>query len=496
MLDYDLSARGDAPLYEFLYRSIRDDVAAGRLAAGDRLPSKRALAEHLGVSVVTVEGAYEQLVVEGYVASRPRSGFYVCELPAAAHTMAGAGMAGAGMAGAPAAAGATAPVAPMTHGASRQEDGMRVGDAAPRVATGRMGGSATEAGRLWMRALRATLAEEPDASLFAASPAQGLPRLREAIARYLRQTRGMEVDPECVVVGAGAQVLDGAIVQLLGRHGLSVALEDPGYPRLTSLYRAHGARVEHIPLDAQGMRCDLLERSGANVVHLMPSHQYPTGLVTSIARRYELLGWASRADTDRWIVEDDYDCEFRLAGRPVPSLASVDACGRVIYSNTFSMGLGSALRLAYMVLPPQLAQRYVGELGFYSSTVGTIDQLALARILADGSYERHVARVRKRARDERDALRRALEASGASGRVRMEAADAGLHCVLAVDARRSESELAALLGSRGIEARPMGELAYDARNATAADGLRRLVVRYDSVDEPRATEALRALARR
>ena len=484
MLDYDLSARGDAPLYEFLYRSIRDDVVAGRLAAGDRLPSKRALAAHLGVSVVTVEGAYEQLVVEGYVASRPRSGFYVCELPAGAHAMAGAGMAGAGMAGAPATTGAAAPAAPATHGASRQEDDMRVGDVAPRVATGRMGGSATEAGRLWARALRATLAEEPDASLFAASPAQGLPRLREAIARYLRQTRGMEVDPECVVVGAGAQVLDGAIVQLLGCHGLSVALEDPGYPRLTSLYRAHGARVEHIPLDAQGMRCDLLERSGANVVHLMPSHQY------------ELLGWASWANTDRWIVEDDYDCEFRLAGRPVPSLASVDACGRVIYSNTFSMGLGSALRLAYMVLPPQLARRYAGELGFYSSTVGTIDQLALARILADGSYERHVARVRKRARDERDALRRALEASGASGRVRMEAADAGLHCVLAVDARRSESELAALLGSRGIEARPMGELAYDARNATAADGLRRLVVRYDSVDEPRATEALRALARR
>ena len=136
MLDYDLSARGDAPLYEFLYRSIRDDVVAGRLAAGDRLPSKRALAEHLGVSVVTVEGAYEQLVVEGYVASRPRSGFYVCELPA----------------GAPATTGAAAPAAPATHGASRQEDDMRVGDVAPRVATGRMGGSATEAGRWWSRA--------------------------------------------------------------------------------------------------------------------------------------------------------------------------------------------------------------------------------------------------------------------------------------------------------------------------------------------------------
>ena len=486
MLDYDLTARGGVPLYEYLYRSVRADILAGSLAAGERLPSKRALAEHLGVSVVTIESAYEQLVVEGFVAARPRSGFYVCDLPSPS-------VGPASSAGGP---------VPRQTGVSRTAPGPAVPStddpgstraAVPRVATGRIGDSVVDAGRLWARALRATLSEESEEALCAPSPARGLPSLREAIAGYLRQTRGMEVDPARVVVGAGAQVLDGAIMQLLGGEGLTVAVEDPGYPRLTSLYRAGGASVRHVPLDGQGMRCDLLEESGAGVVHLMPSHQYPTGLVTSIARRYQLLGWASRDDVERWIIEDDYDCEFRLAGRPVPALAGIDACDRVIYTNTFSMGLGSALRLAYMVLPGRLVSRYDERLGFYSSTVSTVEQLALARILRDGSYERHVARVRKRARDRRDALRRAIAASGAQGIVRMEESDAGLHCVLAVESRRGESELAGLLGGAGLGARPMGEYAWDRANAGRGDGLRRLVVRYDSVDEERATEALRML---
>lgn len=412
MLDYDLGLRGDESLYDYLYQRIRDDIASGELREGARLPSKRALAEHLGVSVVTVEGAYRQLVVEGYVESRPRSGYFVCDLRGSVAPALGAR------------AGVMAGEAPRMSG--RDEETRSVD-----FALGARGAE-QDAASLWTRALRQALASESEAELFAPAPAKGTPRLREAIASHLRQTRGMVVDPENVVVGAGAQILDSCIVQLLGR-GRAYGVEDPGYPRLMRLYAANGVEVRHVPIDEAGVRVDALAASDVGVMHVMPSHQFPTGCVTSIGRRYELLGWA--ADTavgERWIIEDDYDCEFRLAGRPVPALASVDAMGRVIYTNTFSKSLGSALRLAYMVLPDSLMERYTSELGFYSSTVSTVDQVTLARILEDGSYERHVARVRKRARDERDRLRELVAAGAFGPGVRLEHADAGLHCVLAV----------------------------------------------------------------
>lgn len=412
MLDYDLGLRGDESLYDYLYQRIRDDIASGELREGARLPSKRSLAEHLGVSVVTVEGAYRQLVVEGYVESRPRSGYFVCDLRGSVAPALGAR------------AGVMAGEAPRMPG--RDEESRSVD-----FALGARGAE-QDAASLWTRALRQALASESEAELFAPAPAKGTPRLREAIASHLRQTRGMVVDPENVVVGAGAQILDSCIVQLLGRER-AYGVEDPGYPRLMRLYAANGVKVRHVPIDEAGVRVDALAASDVGVMHVMPSHQFPTGCVTSIGRRYELLGWAADSSAgERWIIEDDYDCEFRLAGRPVPALASVDAMGRVIYTNTFSKSLGSALRLAYMVLPDTLMERYGSELGFYSSTVSTVDQVTLARILEDGSYERHVARVRKRARDVRDRLREMVAAGAFGPGVRLEHADAGLHCVLAV----------------------------------------------------------------
>lgn len=413
MLDYDLGQRGDDSLYDYLYQRIRDDISSGELREGARLPSKRALAEHLGVSVVTVEGAYRQLVVEGYVESRPRSGYFVCDLRGSV----------APALGARAGAAATGDLPQMP----RRDEGSRSVDFALGTR-----GAEQDAASLWTRALRQALASESEAELFAPAPAKGTPRLREAIASHLRQTRGMVVDPGNVVVGAGAQILDSCIVQLLGRER-AYGVEDPGYPRLMRLYAANGVKVRHVPIDEAGVRVDALAASDVGVMHVMPSHQFPTGCVTSIGRRYDLLGWAADSSTgERWIIEDDYDCEFRLAGRPVPALASVDAMGRVIYTNTFSKSLGSALRLAYMVLPDSLMERYGSELGFYSSTVSTVDQVTLARILEDGSYERHVARVRKRARDERDRLRELVAAGAFGPGVRLEHADAGLHCVLAI----------------------------------------------------------------
>lgn len=464
MLDYDLNDRGSLSRYEFLYRSIRDDVIAGVLAADDRLPSKRTLASKLDVSIVTVEQAYAQLIAEGYVYTRPRSGYFVCALPEA-----------------------PAPAGPHkfaeAQSAAASEEPALVADLSGSPTAAR-----PEAARIWGRALKATLASESEAEVFATPPSQGTPRLRNAIVAHLRRSRGMEVDPDRIVVGAGAQVLYNIIVQLLGR-GSVFAVEDPGYPLLTSAYRANGAEVAHIPLDAEGICTNMLAASGASVVHVMPSHQFPTGRVTGIARRYELLSWAN-AEPERYIVEDDYDCEFRLAGRPIPPLASIDAQGRVIYTNTFSKSLGAGLRLAYLVLPNELEERYVRELGFYSSTVSSVQQVTLARLLESGDYERHVARERTRQRALRDELVDALKASSLGPRLQVEEADSGLHFVLAIDCSLNEAQVAASALSRGLKLAPLSGYASDPQNREYPDGLRRFVIQYGALEPASIREAV------
>lgn len=364
MLTYDLEARGSLSLYEYLYRRLRDDILCGALAAGERLPSKRALAEHLRVSVVTVEGAYQQLEAEGYVDARPRRGFFVSSvdprLPAAE--------AGGGL-----------PAEAPPHAWWLD---LKSGQADPSFFPS----------ALWARLTRQVLSEGVHLSPV---PHQGLPALREAIARDLRDFKGMAVSPEQIVVGAGAEYLYLLLAQLLGREAV-IALEDPGYPKIRQVYGKWGAVCRPIPLDGQGMALEPLYASGATAAHLSPAHHYPTGIVTPIARRQALLRWAEEADGI--IIEDDYDSEFRFTGRPIPTLQSIDGRGRVVYMNTFSQTISPSMRVGFMVLPPRLLERCRRELGFYASTVPALEQQVLARFLGGGGYEQHLSRTRKKYR--------------------------------------------------------------------------------------------------
>ena len=470
MRGIDLTGRGELPLYEYLYRCIRDQVVTGEIAAEERLPSRRALAERLGVSVVTVEGAYAQLVAEGYVVALPRRGYYAASLPALPDM----------------AAAAPAPALPSrehkaAHGDERAAGGVRY-DLARGSSVASPG-----AARLWERALRDVLSHESDDVLYRTPPARGVMRLREAIAGHLARSRGMSVNPELVVVGAGAQALYGLVAQLLRGCG-PVGVEDPGYARASETYRAHGLDVRYLPLDAEGISVRALRGSGAAVAHVMPSHQFPTGRVMSVARRYELLGWAAEKG-QRYLVEDDYDCELRLAGRPIPALASIDATGSVIYLNTFSKSLSSALRIAYLVLPAPLDAAFDERLGFLSTTVPAIDQVALAHALESGAYERHVARYRRGMRGVRDALVEGLLDGPVGGRVRVEEADSGIHLVLAVeDDGRGERGIAAGARAAGVGLAPLSSFAHVPEHAAAGDGRARFVVQYDglSVEDARA----------
>lgn len=458
MLDYNLEQRGEASLYEYVYQQIRDDIVAGRIAAGEHLPSKRAFASHLGISVITIENAYSQLLAEGYICSKPRRGYYACELPEAPVL-------------ASAAEDADRDAAPASFGV--HDFHGRPEQFAP------LSPSALEASRLWQSALRATLTSEDEREIFSPAPAQGTMRLRRAIAHHLRGTRGMNVDPDNIVIGAGAQLLDTMLVQLLGADKI-YAVEDPGYLRLTRIYQAMGCEVRHVSLDGEGVNLNALQNAGVDVLHLMPSHQYPTGLVTSIARRYALLSWAAER-TGRYLIEDDFDCEFRLAGKPIPALASIDAAQLVIYTNTFSKSLSSALRLAYMVLPDELMERFRRELGFYASSVSSVDQVALARLLESGDYERHVNRVRVRAREARDGLAAFVRASFPAGEVLVEHADAGLYCVLTPASEKVGDGLIRAIEDVGIPYVSIDDCLWANDRMTNRPTTRRVLIQYDDL---------------
>ena len=203
--------------------------------------------------------------------------------------------------------------------------------------------------------MRRTMSKNKD-ELMTKSPSIGVYKLRCAIVDYLYEFRGMNVSPEQIIVGAGTEYLYGLIIQLLGYNRV-YAVEDPGYQKIAHIYEANNVECAYIPLDDEGICVDSLLKSNSNVLHISPSHHFPTGIVTSINRRLELLSWASKSK-DNYIIEDDYDSEFRLKGRPIPTLQSIDKAEKVIYINTFSKSLTSTIRISYMVLPKVLMEKY------------------------------------------------------------------------------------------------------------------------------------------
>ena len=447
MLSYDMGERGNASRYDYLYRCIRHDIAHGNILPDEKLPSKRALARNLGVSVITVEAAYAQLIAEGYVRAEERRGYFACELS-------------------PVARGG------RRDGACLRGDAERAGipegnPMAPSLASESASGSAATAlfpYQTWARVMRRTLTEESSATLAEAALGAGSPRLRRAIAAYLREYRGMEVPAECIVVAAGSQTLYQLIVQLLGRER-TFATECPGYPLLGRIYGAQNAHCASIPLSAGGIDIAALRESGASVAHVMPAHQFPTGIVMSAACRRDLLNW-SRSDEarafsaagprGRFIVEDDYDAEFRMSGRPIAPLASVDVAGRVIYLNSFTKSLGAAFRIAYMALPEDLAAQFELNLGFYSNTVSPLEQLALARFIEQGHYERHVNRLRTHAKQLQDGLVRRVRESSLAEEIAFEGLDRGLYFSMRVRGG-AQAPVAGALQEAGVQLTDLGK---------------------------------------
>lgn len=419
MLTYTFEKNHGVSLYEQLYRHIRDDILSGRLSTGDKLPSKRALAGHLELSVITVKNAYEQLMAEGYIYSEEKRGYYVSRVEHPLHTQA----------------------APVMRPEELPEKNYVLDLVTNSISAEYFPFT------VWARMMRQTILEQ-DKKLLDPTPYNGAELLRQAIAQDLQQFRGMTVDPEQIIVGAGAEVLYHMLIQLLGRDRC-YAVEDPGYSKIAKIYESNRVKLRRIGLDAAGLSAAELRRSDADVVHISPSHHYPTGIVMPITRRQEILRWAEEQE-GRYILEDDYDSEFRFVGRPIPTMFSSDEHQRVIYMNTFSKTIAPSIRISYMILPPHLLTAYREKLGFYACTVSSFEQHTLAAFMQQGRYEQHINRMRNRYRQKRDAVIDIFRSGPMQGRTEIMEEDAGLHFLVRLDTTIPDRELQRLADAKGV----------------------------------------------
>ena len=433
MITIPLEREGAAPLYQQLYLAIRQMIGEGSLKGGEKLPSKRALSAHLKVSIITVETAYGQLQAEGYISSRPGSGFYVESLfPAPKRNT---------PAEAEAAQNAPAVFPPV----KKREERVLYNYSTSGTDVSSFPFS------VWQKLSREVLSGNPR-ELLSPCPSSGAPRLREAISGYLRDFRGMHVDPRQIVVGAGSEYLTGLLIQLLGRERL-YGIENPGYPKIAKIFAENGAEVLPLDMDEQGLTLKGAPRL-PDVLHLTPAHHFPLGVTMPAGRRSELL--AKMTEKNGYIVEDDYDSEFRYKGQILPTLYSMDGGGRVICLGTFTKLLAPSLRISYMILPPALLEEYEKRLSFYACTVPVFEQLTLALFIERGYLERHINRMKKIYKRRRDAILAAFAASRLAPHVSFTGAEAGLHLLLRTDFAQNEEELAARAEEQGVRLTGLG----------------------------------------
>ncbi|MFE0754760.1 PLP-dependent aminotransferase family protein [Inquilinus sp. NPDC058860] len=413
----------DAPLQTQIYDQLKASILSGDAVPGARLPSSRALADQFAISRNTVLLAYEQLLAEGYLESRPGAGTFVgTALPA-----------GAGPRPAAAVPPAEAPRAPRLSRYSERLRGLDI-DSLTRRGGFRYSfhyGTVSAAdfpADIWRRLLLREIRRRAGKPYLYENP-QGLPELRAALSDYLARARAVRALPEQILIVNGSQQAVDLALRVLVDPGDTVVVEDPGYSGARLAVEAIGARLLPVPVDADGLDTARLPPpgAGARLIHVTPGHQFPTGGVMPAARRLALLDWAERGGT--YVFEDDYDSEYRYEGRPVESLQALDRAGLVIYSGTVSKVLSPGLRLGYMVLPPELVEPFLRAKQLTDRHTASLDQAVFAHLIRDGHFERHIRRTRRRNQRRRDALVAALtSAFGAA--VAIEGAKAGLHLVV------------------------------------------------------------------
>lgn len=408
-LTISLKTDSKIPLYEQIYSYIKANIQSGKIAYGEKLPSTRALSKHLEVSRSTVELAYEQLLSEGFIESEPYRGFFVAQIDELYH---------------------------FSHVKAKE----RKKEAAKKNYRYDFTPNGVDLNsfpyNVWRKLSKDILLDDKT-ELFRSGNSQGEYGFRNAICNYLYQARGVNCTPDQIIIGAGSDYIVMLLAMILGPDH-KIAFEDPTYKQAYRLANSLSYKTVPVSMDKYGMKVSELAESDADIAYVTPSHQYPTGIIMPIKRRMELLRWANEKE-GRYIIEDDYDSEFRYKGKPIPALQGYDGDEKVVYLGTFSKSIAPAIRLSYMVLPKPLLCVYNERHRFVNSTVSKVDQLIVQRFIEDGYYERHLNKMRALYKSRHDILIEALKPL--SDICHISGEHAGVHLLLTFENGMSEEEL-------------------------------------------------------
>lgn len=429
------------PMYEQIYRYLKKEIRCGNLKEAVRLPSTRVLAQHLKVSRSTTQMAYDQLISEGYIEAIPCKGYFVAEIEGMTQVQAEK----------------NPDIEKSTCGIEyeqREADVEEKAEIRDEFLSETCQIDFSPRGidldhfpyNTWRKITRNVLGSD-NRSMFLTGHTQGEELLRETIRDYLHSARGVSCKSDQIIVGAGSEYMWMLLCQILGSEQ-RIAMETPTYKQAYRVFESLGHQVLPVEMDAFGMSVEKLEKTGADIAYVMPSHQYPMGIVMPVKRRQELLDWAGKKK-GRYLIEDDYDSEFRYKGKPIPALQGMDREGRVIYFGTFSKSIAPAIRISYMVLPEALMDIYEQKAGFYASTVSRIDQNILYHFMAEGHYERHLNRMRAVYKMKHDCLMSALKCLEQDFEIRGEYA--GLHVLLISRQKKTEEWLMKQAWKTGVK---------------------------------------------
>lgn len=431
----DLQGGAKAPLYEKIYEYIKNEIVDGKISKGEKLPSTRLLAKNLSVSRSTVELAYDQLLAEGYIEAEPYRGYFVCDIEALYQLEQRNHMQEKLQAGQDWQPGWKTEI---KHGAGSSK--QKEIDFSPYTID-----TQNFPYNVWRKLHKNVLLDDREEILLSGD-GQGDHELRMAIADYLHQARGVNCVAEQIIIGAGNEYLELLLAQVLGEKK-TVLMDDPTYLQAYRTFSNIGYLVKNIPAEQGSMPIEAVRRENADILYVMPSHQFPLGTVMPLKQRLELLKWASEKE-GRYLIEDDHDSEYRYKGKPIPSLQSIDHEEKVIYLGTFSKSIAPSLRISYMVLPQHLLKNYQRYCGFYSTTVSKIQQEVLCGFIRGGYFGRHLNKMRGIYKNKHDFLVSELKKRPWVENIAGD--NAGLHVLVQVDTQMSEEELCERAAEQGI----------------------------------------------
>lgn len=417
----DLQGGAKAPLYEKIYEYIKNEIVDGKISKGEKLPSTRLLAEQLSVSRSTIEMAYNQLLAEGYIVSEACRGHFACDIRELYQL--------------------EQKEMPMQRKAAAKAEEKSYIDFSPYAID-----TKHFPYNIWRKLHRNVLLDDKE-ELLLAGDGQGDIGLRSAIAGYLHQARGVNCSPSQIIIGAGNEYLEILLTQLLG-EGKKVLMDDPTYLQAYRTFSNMGYEVKTAAIGEKGMTIEQVQKENPDIIYIMPSHQFPLGIVMPLKERLELLQWASEEE-GRYLIEDDHDSEYRYRGKPIPSLQSIDHSERVIYLGTFSKSIAPSLRISYMVLPEHLIDVYQKRCGFYSTTVPKIEQEVLKEFIQEGHFGRHLNKMRALYKTKHDFLVSELKKRSWVAKVKGD--HAGLHVLVQVKTKLSEEALCELAKEAGVK---------------------------------------------